>query len=94
MPGKSSLRCPSCGSSDVEVTRSWTLTSPLPDAHGRITVTVMGVMKCRSCGHTWKGVVGKMKVGGEGGGPRKEEEGEERRGKEIVLDLDEIMKEE
>lgn len=91
MGGKQSLKCPECGSSDIEVIRSWTLTSPLPDAYGRITVTVMGVMKCRSCGHTWKGVVSKLKVGGEGAGPEREE-GEERRGKEIVLDLDEIMK--
>jgi len=92
---KATVKCPKCSSSNIEVLRTWQLTSPLPDKYGRVTVTVMGVMKCRSCGHQWRGVVSKIKVGGESvviGD--KEIGGGERRVKEIVLDLDEILSEE
>jgi len=55
----------------------------------------MGVLKCRECGHSWKATISKLKVGGgveiEG---RKEVVEEERPPKEIVLDLDEILREE
>ncbi len=94
-------KCPRCGSTDVEVVKTWNLVAPIPDEHGRITITVMGVFKCKSCGHSWRDKVSKLKVGGDrveaetkkgkvviGG------EAAERRVKEIVLDLDEIVKEE
>jgi len=90
-------KCPKCGSLNVEVTRTWNLVSPLPDKAGRITITVMGVFKCKDCNYTWKGVVSKLKVGGgvevEGKGEVLKEE-ETRPPKEIVLDLDEILREE
>lgn len=93
------LKCPKCGSSNVDVERTWQLTSPLPDSKGRITITVMGVLKCRNCGYRWKGVVSKLKVGGEEveieGSKRKiEDHGEPRPPKEIVIDLDELLSEE
>jgi len=97
MSEKTSVVCPKCGSKNVEVDRTWQLTSPLPDKYGRITVTVMGVMKCRDCGYKWRGVVSKIKVGGGSvaiGEKEVELEREERRVKEIVLDLDEILSEE
>ncbi|MET1159970.1 MAG: chromatin protein Cren7 [Thermoprotei archaeon] len=84
--------CPKCGSKNIDVLRTWQLVSPFPDKYGRITVTVMGVMKCKDCGHQWRGVVSKIKVGGEEK-PR-EEEKVERRVKEIVLDLEDIEEEE
>lgn len=95
------VKCPRCGSSEVDVEKTWQLVSPFPDSQGRITVTVMGVMRCRSCGHRWRGPVSKLKVGGrslevEGEGGRKVfESGEEARPpKEIVIDLDDILEEE
>ncbi|MEM1719891.1 MAG: chromatin protein Cren7 [Desulfurococcaceae archaeon] len=88
-------RCPRCGSANSEVVKTWNLVSPLPDRAGRITITVMGVLKCRECGHSWKATISKLKVGSgveiEG---RKEVVEEERPPKEIVLDLDEILREE
>lgn len=92
------IKCPKCGSLNVETLKTWNLTSPLPDAEGRITITIMGSMRCQDCGYTWRGVVSKIKVGGSSveiderkkiGG---EEEGEERV-KEIVLDIEDILKE-
>lgn len=96
MGGRSrALKCPKCGSTDVAVEKTWQLVSPLPDAQGRITITVMGVVRCNSCGHRWRGPISKLKVGGgvelEGG--RVLEEEAEAKPKEIVLDLDEILKE-
>ncbi len=96
MSKKQSLKCPKCGSTDVEIIKNWQLTSPLPDRYGRITITVMGVVKCRNCGYQWRGVISKIKVGGSGVaiGDKEIEEKEERRVKEIVLDLEEILSEE
>ncbi|OYT37665.1 MAG: chromatin protein Cren7 [Desulfurococcales archaeon ex4484_58] len=94
---KRGKECPVCGSTDIEVVKSWQLVSPLPDRYGRITITVMGVMKCRNCGHQWKGVVSKLKVGGssvEIEGRELKEEKEERRVKEIVLDLEDLEEDE
>ncbi len=96
------IACPRCGSKEYEVVKQWQLVSPLPDKYGRITITVMGVVQCRKCGHKWKTVLSKLKVGGsgveiEGKKGKKvigEEKEETRRVKEIVLDLDELNLEE
>ncbi len=90
-------KCPRCGSTNIDVVRTWQLTSPFPDRYGRITITVMGILKCRECNYQWRGVVSKLKVGGSGveiGEKKLGEEKEERRVKEIVLDLNEILSEE
>jgi C4-type Zn-finger protein len=87
------LVCPRCGSTDIEIVKTWTLYSPFPDRKGRITVTLMGVVVCKKCGYKWKTVISKIKVGGEENTSEESEE-EPRRGKEIVLDLDEIDEEE
>ncbi|AFK50465.1 hypothetical protein TCELL_0040 [Thermogladius calderae 1633] len=91
------LTCPRCGSTDVVVEKTWQLVSPLPDSAGRITITVMGMVKCNRCGHRWRATISKLKVGGSSveieGGKRFEEK-EERKPKEIVLDIDEILREE
>lgn len=91
------LKCPNCGSLNVETLKTWNLTSPLPDAEGRITITIMGSLRCRDCGYVWRGVVSKIKVGGssvEIDEKKKigQEEGEERV-KEIVLDIEDILRE-
>ena len=57
--------CPSCGAKAEKPIKTWQLVSPLPDAYGRITITVMGSYRCESCGHSWRAVVSKIKVGGE-----------------------------
>ncbi|QOR94291.1 chromatin protein Cren7 [Thermosphaera chiliense] len=97
---ESSLKCPRCGSNNIEVIKSWQLVAPIPDAQGRITVTMMGVVKCGSCGYKWKTTISKLKVGGksveiEGGSSKKvlESESEEREVKEIVLDISDILNE-
>lgn len=96
LESKDAKKCPKCSSRDIEVVRTWNLTSPLPDKMGRITVTIMGVMRCKSCSYSWRGVVSKLKLGSgvelEGGRGVIEED--QRPPKEIVLDLDEILKEE
>jgi len=96
MPRRKENTCPSCGSTEYDVVRTWQLVSPLPDRMGRITVTVMGVMKCKRCGYQWKGVVSKLKVGGSSIaiGDKEIEEKEERRVKEIILDLEDLEDEE
>ncbi len=95
------LVCPKCGSRDVEVVRTWQLVSPFPDKYGRITVTVMGMVECRSCGYRWRATISKLKIGEKGvevegrGGKKKVLGGEEkpRRVKEIVLDLEDLEEE-
>jgi len=37
--------------------------APLPDKKMRITITVMGMYQCPNCGHKFRGVVSKIKVG-------------------------------
>ncbi|MEZ0393559.1 MAG: chromatin protein Cren7 [Desulfurococcaceae archaeon] len=92
--GGAQHRCPRCGSTDVVVEKTWQLVAPIPDSKGNITITVMGVMKCNACGHRWRGVVTKLKVGSSLAIGDKELGGEEpRKGTEIVLDIDEILKE-
>lgn len=90
---KNSLNCPKCGSSNIDVIKTWQLASPLPDKYGRITVTVMGSIVCKKCGYSWRGVVSKIKVGEKSVsiGDREISSGEGRRVKEIVLDLDDIL---
>ncbi len=56
--------CPRCGTR-VEPSKTWQLVSPFPDSKGRITITVMGSFVCPECGYRWRGVVSKLKVGGE-----------------------------
>jgi len=89
------LICPKCGSKNIDVTKTWSLVSPIPDREGRITVTVMGVLKCRDCGYSWRGVVSKLKVSTqvEVKGGKREEIEERRPPREIVIDLDEITEE-
>lgn len=88
---KSPNKCPKCGSPSFEVTKTWQLVAPFPDKDGAITITIMGVMKCSNCGATWRGVVNKIKVGGSKVkvGDKEIEFKEERRGREIIVDIDE-----
>jgi len=74
----------------------------MPDSKGRITITVMGSFECPNCGHKWRGVVSKIKVGGEGveveaAGKKKEmkDKGGEARdvGEIIEIDLDDLEEE-
>jgi len=56
--------CPACGT-HTEPKKTWQLTSPFPDSKGRITITIMGSFECPKCGHKWRAVVSKIKVGGD-----------------------------
>ncbi len=98
------VKCPRCGY-DVSPTKTWQLVSPMPDAEGRITITVMGSFNCPNCGYRWRGRVSTVKVGPEGevevgeGKKRKrrrkrKEEREEYRGTIIEVDLSDIELEE
>ncbi len=94
--------CPKCGTRVEEPLKTWQLVSPMPDSKGRVTITVMGSFQCPNCGHKWRGVVSKLKVGGDEvemevgnkkkkmGGEKKEETQESSEGEVIELDLDEI----
>ncbi|MEM1623537.1 MAG: chromatin protein Cren7 [Sulfolobales archaeon] len=94
------MKCPRCGY-DTRPLKTWHLTSPLPDADGRISITIMGSFKCPSCGHSWRGKVSVLKVGGghdveigEGGKKlRKKRYVEEAResGKVIEIDVSEVL---
>ena len=94
--------CPTCGVRVEKPVKTWQLVSPLPDAYGRITITVMGSFECPN-GHKWKAVVSKIRAGGssveiEGKkGVKKigeEKEEEENRGEVIELDLSDLDEEE
>lgn len=92
-------KCPKCGSTDIKVVKTWNIISPLPDKLGRVTVTVMGVLKCNSCGYSWRSTVSKLKVGTgieaeSARGRLVVEEEEKTPPKEIVLDLEDIVREE
>ena len=89
--------CPKCGTRVDQPSKTWQLVSPMPDARGRITITVMASFVCPNCGYKWRAAISKIKVGGdevEIGGkklkapPKKEERREE--GEVIEIDLDEI----
>ncbi|QKQ99317.1 chromatin protein Cren7 [Metallosphaera tengchongensis] len=56
--------CPNCGTKAEKPIKTWNLVSPLPDAYGRITITVMGSYECSKCGHRWRTVVSKIRAGG------------------------------
>ncbi len=93
---KQGLTCPKCDSKNINVVKTWNLVSPLPDREGRVTVTVMGVLKCKECGYSWRGVVSKLKVGARveiEGGKGEETVVDERPPKEIIIDLDEVLRE-
>jgi len=93
------VKCPKCGT-DVQPAKTWQLVSPLPDADGKITITVMGSFRCPSCGYSWRGKVSVMKVGPDGEvefqtgrarRKRREENKEETRGGTVIeIDLSEI----
>ncbi len=88
--------CPVCGTR-VEPKKTWQIVSPLPDAQGRVTVTIMGSFECPNCGHKWRAAISKIKVGAEGvefesGSTKlqeKRKQEEERRGEIIEIDIDE-----
>ncbi len=92
--------CPKCGAIVKEPEKTWQLTAPIPDRKGRITVTIMGIFVCPNCGHRWRGVVSKIKVGGEEveveGSARKFDVSPppKREGKVIELSIEEILSEE
>jgi len=96
--------CPNCGTRVSEPKKTWQLVSPMPDSQGRITITIMGSFECPNCGHKWRAVISKIKVGGDEvevetknkkkklkGGSKPKEEREE--GEVIELDLSDIEKE-
>ncbi len=98
---KKTFQCPKCGTVVNEPKKTWQLTAPLPDKRGRITVTIMGLFECPSCGYKWRGVVSKVKIGSEGveveGRGRVSLEGgapPRREGKVIELSIEEIMESE
>ncbi len=101
-------KCPICGA-EVKPAKTWQLVAPLPDAEGRITITIMGSFKCPKCGHSWRGRVSTLKVGPEGevevkGGRREgrrkrrrrsgEDRGTKTQGQIIEVDLSDIYEEE
>ena len=62
------IRCKSkkgCGfdfhPNDVTPKKTWTLTSPMPDAKGNITITLMASWSCPKCGKSITGAKGKTK---------------------------------
>ncbi len=81
--------CPKCGTRVTEPAKTWTITSPLPDKYGRITVTVMASFVCPNCGYKWRAPIKKLKVGGEEPGERGREEKPEP-GTIIEIDLDDL----
>ncbi|GAB6148423.1 chromatin protein Cren7 [Stetteria hydrogenophila] len=83
--------CPRCGTVVESPDKTWTLTSPIPDKKGRITVTVMGSFTCPRCGYKWRAVISKIKVGGDE--ESEEEAPEPRQGEIIEIDLDEVYQE-
>jgi len=88
--------CPRCGTR-TEPVKTWQLVSPFPDSKGRVTITVMGSFVCPNCGHKWRAVISKIKVGGsevevETGSKKaeiKEEKPQPREGEIIEIDIDE-----
>ncbi len=72
---KKKNKCSKCGNTDLGAPyKTWNLFSPIPDKHGNITITVMGMYNC-GCGNKVRGVVTKMKTDAK----KAEEEGLSRR---------------
>jgi len=67
VPRRSKKRniCPSCGREVKEPYKTWELVAPFPDKKMRLTVTILGMFKCPSCGKKFRGTVGKVKIGPE-----------------------------
>ena len=94
--------CPRCGTRVEKPAKTWQLIAPIPDAKGRVTITIMGSFKCPSCNYSWRSVISKVKAGAEGvevesaKGKRElgEKKAEERRGQVIEIDLSELEEEE
>ena len=57
--------CPNCGEQVKDPYKTWELIAPFPDSKMRITVTIMGMFECPKCGKKFRGVVSKVKLGGE-----------------------------
>lgn len=98
------MRCPRCGS-ETQPSKMWHLTSPIPDSEGRVVITIMGSFKCPNCGHSWRGRVNVLRVGGghdvefgsEGGQSRRYKESRTSKregGKVIEVDISDILSEE
>lgn len=83
-----SISCKNCGQviNPIETPPSstWTLTSPLPDKEGRITLTIMGSFTCQRCGKNVKAAMKKIKSDSESGGKSK---------KELLIDTVQELKE-
>ena len=71
------IHCKNCGQEinpvETPPNSTWTLTSPLPDKEGRITLTVMGSFTCPRCGKNVKTSMKKIKSDDESGGKSKKE---------------------
>lgn len=71
------ISCKSCGQvvnpKEHPPSSTWTLTSPLPDKEGRITLTVMGSFDCPRCGKNIKAAMKKIKSDDEVSGKSKKE---------------------
>ncbi len=83
--------CPECGERALNPIRTWTLVSPIPDKHGRVTITIMGAFICSKCGKTWSSPIQKLKSGEEKVGI--EERSERGEPEVIVIDIEELKKE-
>ncbi len=68
MPKKQTRQniCPSCGKTAENPYKTWELIAPFPDKEMRITVTVFGMFKCPNCERSFRGIVGKVKMGAKG----------------------------
>jgi predicted RNA-binding Zn-ribbon protein involved in translation (DUF1610 family) len=93
--------CPNCGAKGIKPDKTWQTVSPLPDALGRVTITIMGSYRCPNCGYSWRGIVSKIKAGGSGveietrgKGKKLEASEEDRRGAVIEIDLKDLEREE
>jgi copper chaperone CopZ len=62
------LKCKNCGNTSFETPlKTWQMFSPLPDADGNITITIMGSFECPNCGKNVKGALKKIKTSQEEG---------------------------
>jgi len=67
--GTKLIVCKKCGYSwdprTIDPEKTWHMVSPMPDKEGRITVTILGIWTCPNCENKVRGVVSKMKIGGD-----------------------------